>query len=153
VCVRHVWFSQSDFVRTLLWALAVCLGHFLLPWDGIFFFFFNCSLFFIGYFLYLHSKFYPPQLPIPSPPLPASIPSTHPLPPHCPGIPLNWAIKSSQDQGPLLPLIPDRAILCYICSWSHGHLHMYSGLWFSPWELWGMPNREEGEPVDTISRD
>jgi hypothetical protein len=25
----------------------------------------------------------------------------------------------SQDQGPLLPLMHDKAILCYICSWSH----------------------------------
>jgi hypothetical protein len=35
-------------------------------------------------------------------------------------------IKSSQDQGPLLPLMPDKAILCYICGWSHGSLHVYS---------------------------
>ena len=25
-----------------------------------------------------------------------------------------------------LPLMPDKAILCYICSWSHGFLHVYS---------------------------
>jgi hypothetical protein len=29
--------------------------------------------------------------------------------------------------------MPDKAILCYICDWSHGSLH---GWWFSPWELW-----------------
>ena len=29
-------------------------------------------------------------------------------------------------QGLLLLLMPDKAILCYICSWSHGSLHVYS---------------------------
>ncbi len=29
-------------------------------------------------------------------------PSTHPLPPHYPTIPLHWGIEPSQDQGPLL---------------------------------------------------
>jgi hypothetical protein len=27
---------------------------------------------------------------------------------------------------PLLPLIPNRAILCYICGWSQGSLHVYT---------------------------
>jgi hypothetical protein len=53
-------------------------------------------------------------------------PSTHQLPPPHPHIPLHWGIKPSQGQGPLLPLMPDKAILCYICSWSHGSLHVYS---------------------------
>jgi hypothetical protein len=30
-----------------------------------------------------------------------------------------------------------KAILCYICSWSLESLHVYSGWWFSHWELWG----------------
>ena len=30
----------------------------------------------------------------------------------------------------------NKAILHYICSWNHGSLHVYSGWWFSPWELW-----------------
>jgi hypothetical protein len=34
--------------------------------------------------------------------------------------------QTPQDQGWLLPLIPNKAILCYICSWSHGFLHVYS---------------------------
>jgi hypothetical protein len=34
------------------------------------------------------------------------------------------SIQPSQDQGPLLPLMPDKAILCYICSGSHGSLHV-----------------------------
>ena len=46
--------------------------------------------------------------------------------------------QAFMDQGPLLPLMPDKAILCYICGWSHGSFHVYSlGWWFSPWELWG----------------
>jgi hypothetical protein len=47
---------------------------------------------------------------------------THPLPPFRPGIPLHWGIEPSQD----LPLMPNKAILCYICSWSHGSHHVYS---------------------------
>ena len=43
----------------------------------------------------------------------------------CLGIPLHWGIKPSQDQGPLLPLMSKKAILCYICSWSHASLHGY----------------------------
>ena len=35
-------------------------------------------------------------------------------------------IKPSQDQGPLLPLMPDKVILCYICDWRHEFLHVYS---------------------------
>jgi hypothetical protein len=41
-------------------------------------------------------------------------------------IPLYWSIETPQDQGPLFPLMPEKAILCYICSWRHGLLHVYS---------------------------
>lgn len=63
----------------------------------------------------------PPEVPYPIPPLSASIrlllhPPTHPLLPHLPSIPLHLGIKPSQDQGPLLPLMPDNAILCYMCA-------------------------------------
>ena len=51
---------------------------------------------------------------------------THPLRPHRPGIPPRWSIKPPQDQGPGLSLMPDKAILCYICSWSYSSLHVYS---------------------------
>jgi hypothetical protein len=50
------------------------------------------------------------------------------------GIPLHWGIESSQDQGQLLSSMPNKAILCYICGWSHGSLF---GWWFSLCELWG----------------
>jgi hypothetical protein len=62
--------------------------------------------------------------------------STHPLLLLGLGIPLHWGIEPSQDQGPLLPLMIDTTILCYICSWSHGALHgVLFGWWFSPREL------------------
>ena len=66
------------------------------------------------------------------------LPSTHPLLPSCPGILQHWGIKPSQDQGPLLPLMSDKAILCYICGWSHRSLHELFGWWFNLWELQGL---------------
>ena len=51
---------------------------------------------------------------------------THLLSPHCPSIPLHWSIKPPQDQGAPPPLMLDKAILCYICSWNYGSLHVYS---------------------------
>jgi hypothetical protein len=54
-------------------------------------------------------------------------PPTHPLPPHCPSIPLHWGIKPSQDQLSCLSLMPDKAILCQICGWSY----VFFGWWFS----------------------
>jgi hypothetical protein len=63
---------------------------------------------------------------IPSPCLPSQGCSlTHPLQPPRPVIPLHCGIKPSQVQGPLLPLMPYKAILCCKCSWSHGFLHVY----------------------------
>ena len=52
--------------------------------------------------------------------------TTYPLLLPCSGIPLHLGIESSQGQGPLLPLMSNKSILCYICSWSHGLLHVYS---------------------------
>jgi hypothetical protein len=49
---------------------------------------------------------------------------THTLPPPHPHIP-HRGIQPSQDQELLLPLMPDKAILCYIYGWSHGSLHVY----------------------------
>ena len=50
---------------------------------------------------------------------------THPLPLPCPGIPLHWGLEPCQDKG-LLPLMPKKVILYYICSWNHGSLYVYS---------------------------
>ena len=54
-----------------------------------------------------------PEKPLFNPPLPCfyeGVPSpTHRLRPHHPSIPLPWGIKPSQDQGPRLSLMPDKA--------------------------------------------
>lgn len=67
--------------------------------------------------------------PFPSPPAFMRVlphPLTTSLPPPHPHIPLHWGIRPRQDQGPLLPLMPYKAILCYICRWSHRSIPMYS---------------------------
>ena len=82
----------------------------------------------------------------------------HPLPPPHPCIPLHWVIELSQDQGSLLLMMSNKAILCYLCSWSHGYPLCTLWWWFSPWELWEvwlvdivvLPLRLE-TPLDTIS--
>jgi hypothetical protein len=84
---------------------------------------------FIRYFLYLHFKFipfphYPSELPPFHPSSPCSL--THPLLLSCPGIPIHWDIKPSQDQGPLLSLMSNKAILCYIFGWRYEPLLVYS---------------------------
>jgi hypothetical protein len=77
----------------------------------------------------------PPQTSYPIPPPScyyegAPLPP-HPLPPHRPSIPPHWGIKPSQNQGPPLPLMPDKAILWYICSmctlWLGSLVHRSSG--------------------------
>ena len=47
-------------------------------------------------------------------PLPSPCSPTNPLPLLSPGGPLHWDIEPSQDQGPLLLLMTNKAILCYI---------------------------------------
>jgi hypothetical protein len=94
----------------------------------IFSFFFSLFLLDI-FFIYISNVIpFPPHFPSKSslshPPSPCS--PTHPLLLPCPGIPLHWGIEPSQYQGPLLPLMSHKAILCYICSWTHGFLYVYS---------------------------
>ena len=67
---------------------------------------------------------FPSKNPLCHPPFPCS--PNHSLLLLCLGIPLHWGIEPSQDQGPLLPFMPNKAILCYIFGWSHGSLHVYS---------------------------
>jgi hypothetical protein len=50
---------------------------------------------------------------------------TYLLPPYCSSIPLCWGIKPPLNQGPPLLLLSGKAILCYICIWSHGSLQVY----------------------------
>jgi hypothetical protein len=74
------------------------------------FFFFGADIFLKDiFFIYISNA-----IPFPSflsenslyPPLSPCSP-THPLPLLGPGDPLYWGIESSQDQGPLLPLMAD----------------------------------------------
>jgi hypothetical protein len=37
-----------------------------------------------------------------------------------------WSIKPKEDQGPCLPKMSVKAMLCYVCSCSHGSFHAYS---------------------------
>jgi hypothetical protein len=85
------------------------------------------------FFLYISNVFPFPGLPFgnsyPIPPPPTSM-TVLPHPPiHSsshPGIPTHWGIEHPQAQGPLLPLMSDKAVLYHICSRSHGSLHVYS---------------------------
>jgi hypothetical protein len=52
------------------------------------------------------------------------------LPPHRPSIPLHWGITPPQNQGAPLPLMPDKAILCYIYCWSHQSLQLHPQLYW-----------------------
>ena len=45
---------------------------------------------------------------------------------HHSSILLCWVIKSSQDQKPPLPFMPDKLILWYLFNWSHESLHVYT---------------------------
>jgi len=60
--------------------------------------------------------------------------------------PYTGGVQVWQDQGFLLPSVPNKAILCYICSWSHGSVHVYSwdgglvpgsSVWLALLFLWG----------------
>jgi hypothetical protein len=53
-------------------------------------------------------------------------PYPHSLEPHPSNFALLWGIKPPQDQPPPLPLMPDKTVLCYLCSRSHGSGHVYS---------------------------
>jgi hypothetical protein len=115
---------QNSQVWTVIWTFFKLIVSVPLRW---------CFVLFIGYFLYLHFKCYPLSLTaLPPenlhniPPPPASI-RVFPHPPSSrPHNPLHWGIKLSQYQGPLLLLMPKKAIFCYISSWSHGSLHVYT---------------------------
>jgi hypothetical protein len=72
----------------------------------------------------------PPKAPYPIPPPPASMrvylhPPTHSQTPAL-SFPYTGAASLHGNQGPLHPLMPDKAILCHIYSWSQGSLHVYS---------------------------
>lgn len=92
----------------------------------------KCFFFFLldNFFIYIPNIFPFPGLPFGNPlchPQPASMRVLLPHPPlpsSHPGIPLYWGIEPPQAQGPLLPLMSNKATLCHICS--HGSLYVYS---------------------------
>jgi hypothetical protein len=95
----------------------------------------DISFFFIGYFIYSHYNVISfPSLPSTNslfhPHFPASMRVLTHSPTHSHltlAFPYTGAsIEPPWDQGPLLPLMPDKAIPCYICNWSHVSLHVYS---------------------------
>ena len=74
-------------------------------------------------------------------------PSTHPLLPHHPSIPLCWGIEPSQDPGSPLPSMPDKAILCYMDPLSGLHLCFFKT------QSWGDPSLSVGQaPCDSITQ-
>jgi hypothetical protein len=96
------------------------------------------SLFYIRYFLYLHFKCYPlSSFSFQKPPTPFPFPLLNylPTPTFLSNIPLHWGIEPSQDQEPLLPLMSQKSILCFIFNWSHESFMCTLGWWFSHWEL------------------
>jgi hypothetical protein len=89
----------------------------------IFFFFFWMFSLFTFQILSPFLVSLPPRNPLshlPSPCFYEGVPTpTHPLPPPRPRFSYTGAsIEPSEDQEPLLPLMHNKAILCYICSWS-----------------------------------
>jgi hypothetical protein len=99
--------------------------------------FYGCVIFLHFYFLFVILFIYISNV-IPLPCFPSSNPLLHPLSPCLyeaalppthpllPYIPLHWSIEPPPDQGPSLPLMPDKAILYNRCSLSHGTFHVYS---------------------------
>jgi hypothetical protein len=53
-------------------------------------------------------------------------PPTHPPLPDSSSISILWRINPPQDQVAPLPVMPDTAVLCYICRRSHGTTHAYT---------------------------
>jgi hypothetical protein len=113
--LKALWLRELYLLVKISRAIWIAHGFSILLLLDIFFIYISNVIHFSGF----HTE---NPLSAPSPP----DSPTHSLPLPGPGIPLHWGIKPSQDQVPLLPLKINKAILCYICSWSHGSLHVYS---------------------------
>jgi hypothetical protein len=90
---------------------------------------FHCLSFY--WFIYLYFKCCPPFLASSPPPPPRLYEGAYPPTPtsrHLPSTSLHWGIEPPQNQGPLLPIMSDKSILCYIWGWSYGSLHVYSSV-------------------------
>jgi hypothetical protein len=87
-----------------------------------------------GYFIYLQFKCYPPSLfplhkpglPFPSPYFYEGAHPRHPLHFTALALPCTGASSLHRTKGLPSQLMPNKAILCYICNWSHGSLHVFS---------------------------
>jgi len=71
-------------------------------------------------------------------------------------IPLHWVVKPPQDQETPLPLLPEKTILCYICSRSQGFLHVYSLVGTLQWPREGVadivvPLTPKGQTLKGVS--
>lgn len=111
--------------------------HFYLLWGIIFKNFKFLLKIYIGYFIYLHFKCYPPSLFLicklhftsPIPRFYEGVPPTPILLHHRPSdVILLWrlGIKPWKDQGTLFLLMLDMVIVSYIYCWSRGFLYAYS---------------------------
>lgn len=87
--------------------------------------------FLLDIFLYLYFKCYSPsRFPVHKPPSnPLLLPYTgvthiHSL--YCPHIPLHWESNLDKSKGFPFHWCPNKAIFCYICSWSPGSVHILS---------------------------
>ena len=80
------------------------------------------------FFIYISNVIAFPSFPCENPPSspPSPCSPTHLLQLPGPGLLTNWGIEPLQDHEPLLPLMTDQAILCYICSQSHEPHHVFS---------------------------
>jgi hypothetical protein len=94
------------------------------------FYYFYCIFSLFTFQMFSPFQDSPSEPPYPIPPSPCLFedapPPIHPLLFAFSGIPLHWGIEHPQAQGPPLPLMSNKAILCHICSQSHGSLHVYS---------------------------
>jgi hypothetical protein len=123
-------FSPTPFIPPCPLTHTPARQHLLQQGHNFFFYLVSFMIFFIRYFLYLHFKFYPlspfllQKSPYSTTPYPSLL--TYPLLLPCSDIPLHYGIELSQEQGPIFSLMSHKAILCYICNWSHESHHVYS---------------------------
>jgi hypothetical protein len=130
----------SWFQTHLLPLLPVPHLQILLPINSFpsFSLFLNCTymnlfLFYCLFYLFTFQMW--PLYPVSPPQIPYCLPTSpvsmrllpHPLShSHISALAFTCAGPLTQDQGDPLPQMPDKVILCYICSWSHRSLHVYS---------------------------
>jgi hypothetical protein len=124
LCLSFFLSFSLSFLLSLSLSLSLSVSvSFLLfveLWDFFFYFF-------IGNFIYSHFKCYS-HSPFPLHKTPilytylyeSAPPPVHPPLSQCFSIPLPWLIEPPQDKEAPLPVITEKAILCYISSWNYG---------------------------------